>query len=157
MGWGVLHRKEGVGRHGKRLFYLLRNERASPAPPPALPIYPSGGDPSPQRTRTDCTAQAAAQAVPDSRQTAHNRPHTGIHARTLDTLHRSALDTRQTTPGRSDRVWGTGWCAVCPKLCRFGHSAAVQKYISFLNTFVACATENPFTVSQKCDIIMSQD
>ena len=52
---------------------------------------------------------------------------------------------------------GAGGRAACPKLCRFGHSAAAQKYISFLNTFVAHATENPFTVSQKCDIIMSQE
>lgn len=41
-----------------------------------------------QRTRTDCTEQTAEQ---------------GTHARTLDTLHRSALDTRQAAPGRSYR------------------------------------------------------
>ena len=33
-------------------------------------------DPSPQRTRTDCTRQAAAQAVPDARQTMQGRAHT---------------------------------------------------------------------------------
>ena len=43
--------------------------------------------PAPQRTRTDCTEQTAEQ---------------GTHARTLDTLHRSALDTRQATPGDLD-------------------------------------------------------
>lgn len=61
-------------------------------------------------------------------------------------------------PRRADQDGGgSGERAACPKLCRFGHSAAVQKYISFLNTFVARATESPFTVSQKCDIIMSQE
>ena len=78
------------------------------------------------------------------------------HARTLGTKNRSAPDTRQAARGRSYRRRVLG-CGECPKLCRFGHSAAVQKYISFLNTFVACATKNPFTVSQKCDIIMSQE
>lgn len=79
--------------------------RYSPAPPPALPIYPAGGDPSPQRTRADRTAQAAAQAVPDARQTT---PRTDTHAQTLDTLHRSALDTRQAARGRSVRRRGAG-------------------------------------------------
>lgn len=61
--------EDGVGMERERLFYLLRNELASPAPPPVLPVYPSGGHPSPQHTRTDCKAQAAVQAVPDARQT----------------------------------------------------------------------------------------
>ena len=61
-------------------------------------------------------------------------------------------------PRGGDRYGGgAGWRGVRPKLCRFGHSAAAQKNISFVNTFVAHATQNPFTVSQKCDIIMSQD
>ncbi len=42
----------------------------------------------PQRTRTDCTAQAAAQTVPDASQIAHSKPRTDTHAQTLDTLHR---------------------------------------------------------------------
>lgn len=49
-----------------------------------------------QRIRTDYTAQEATQAVPDARKTAHNRPRTDTHARTLDALHRSTPDTRQT-------------------------------------------------------------
>ena len=101
--------KRGVGRYGKRLFYLLRNERASPAPPPALPICPSGGDPSLQRTRADYTAQAAGQAVPDAKQTTRSRMHTDTHTRTLDTLHRSAPDTKQAAPGRLGRRRAWGW------------------------------------------------
>lgn len=68
--------KDGVGVERERLFYLFRNERASPAPPPAFSPYPSGGDPNPQCARTDCTAQAAAQAVPDARQTMQGKVHT---------------------------------------------------------------------------------
>ena len=55
-------------------FYARRR----PPHPPARPIYPAGGDPSPQRTRTACTAQVARQTTSC----------TGTHARTLDTLHR---------------------------------------------------------------------
>ena len=134
-------------------FYVARMDEVFTHPTPGAPCIPRRWRPQPQRTRTDCTAQAAGQAVPDARQTT---PGTDTHARTLDTLHRSALDARQTAPGRSERRRVLG-CGACPKLCRFGHRAAVQKYISFLNTFVACATEKPFTMSQKCDIIMSQD
>lgn len=54
----------------------------------------------PQRTRTDCTAQAAAQTVPDASQTAHSKPRTDTHAQMLDTLRReigtaAALDGGQ--------------------------------------------------------------
>lgn len=71
---------------------------------------PRRWSPSLQRTRTACTSQAVAQAVPDARQTAHSRTRTDTHAQTLDTLHRSALDTRQATPGRSYRrqCWRAG-------------------------------------------------
>lgn len=60
----------------------------------------------PQRTRTSYTSQAAAQTVQDAGQTT---PRTDTHARTLDTLHRSALDTRQAARGRSVRR--RGWRA----------------------------------------------
>ena len=76
-------------------------ERCRPPHPPARPIYPAGGATSLQRIRNDCTAQAAAQAVPNTRAgKCQGRPCTGTHPRTLDTLHRSALDTRQDTRGR---------------------------------------------------------
>lgn len=48
----------------KCLFYFGRRIRDSPSPPPALPVYPAGGDPSPQRTRNDGTRQAAGQTMP---------------------------------------------------------------------------------------------
>lgn len=75
-----------VGRENAFFEFFLREVLTTP--PPARPIYPRGGDPSPQRTRTDCTAQAAAQTVPDASQTAHSKPRTDTHAQTLDTLRR---------------------------------------------------------------------
>lgn len=43
--------------------------------------------------------------MPDARQTT---PRTGTHARTLDTLHRSALDTRQAAPVEIEMAAGAG-------------------------------------------------
>lgn len=102
--------EDGVGMEGERLFYLLRNERASPAPPPALPVYPAGGDPSPQRTRTDCTAQATAQAVPDARQTTQDTAHR--HTRP-DAGHAAPVCTRYQTgrAGTIGAVHGAGMSA----------------------------------------------
>nr|DAL87245.1 MAG TPA: hypothetical protein [Caudoviricetes sp.] len=45
---------------------------------------------------------------------------TGTHALTLDTLHRSALDTRQAAPGRSYRRRDAGGRAACPKPSKIG-------------------------------------
>lgn len=45
-------------------------------PTPGSPHIPQRWRPKPQRTRTDCTAQAAGQAVPDARQTTHKARHT---------------------------------------------------------------------------------
>ena len=105
--------------------------------PPARPLYPSGGDPSPQRTRTDYTAQAAAQAVPDARQT---MTRTGTHARMLDTLHRSALDTRQAAPGRSGRRRGLGClCSVSGKVYNFGRYIYTHLYLYFLSKSIDCS------------------
>jgi len=42
----------------------------------AAAVYPAGGDPSPQRTRNGCARQAAAQAVPDAKQTTQGKAHT---------------------------------------------------------------------------------
>ena len=105
MGGGAFcaEKRGWVGKRNAFFEFFLRE--VSTTPPPALPVCPSGGYPSPQRTRTDYTAQAAAQAVPEPgrgkyqgrpcpQQAAH-----GTHARTLDTLRRSALDTRQAAPG----------------------------------------------------------
>lgn len=93
-------------RTPKNAFFEFFLRRLSTTQPPALPVYPAGGDPSPQRTRTSYTSQAAAQTVQDAGQTT---PRTDTHARTLDTLHRSALDTRQAARGRSVRR--RGWMA----------------------------------------------
>lgn len=59
--------------------------------------------------------------MPDARQTT---PRTDTHARTLDTLHRSALDTRQATPGGS----GT----VSDRARPNGQNYCKQKYLFFM-------------------------
>lgn len=59
--------EDGVGMvrgTPENAFFEFFLREVSTTRPPALSIYPRGGDPSPQRTRTDCTAQAAAQAAP---------------------------------------------------------------------------------------------
>ena len=90
-----MSRKEGVvGRESAFFEFFLRE--VSTTPPPGSPHIPQRWRHQPQRARTAYTSQAAAQT--------HARHDT--HARTLDTLHRSALDTRQTAPGRSYRRQG---------------------------------------------------
>lgn len=93
-----------VGRENAFFEFFLREVLTTP--PPARPIYPRGGDPSPQRTRTDCTAQAAAQTVPDASQTAHSKPRTDTHAQTLDTLRREI-----------GTATDAGLPAMCPAKC----------------------------------------
>lgn len=145
-----MRKKERVGKQGKRLFYFGGFSRYSPGgagwrlytPPVEIPAHTA----HPDRLHTIGSSTGLVRCKAD-----HARQ--GAHTRTLDTLQRSALDTKQTIVPAA----GAGERGVCPKLCRFGHIAAAKKYISFLNTFVACATEKPFTVSQKCDIIMSQE
>ena len=135
-------------------FYVARMDEVFTCPTPSAPYIPRRCTPAPSAPGTTAHDRQQRNPCPNARQTT---PRTDTHARTLDTLHRSALDTRQAASCRSYQWHGAGGLAARPKLCRFGHSAAAQKYISFMNTFVACATQNPFTVSQKCDIIMSQD
>ena len=116
----------------------------------AAAVYPAGGDPS-------TTAHPDGLHITGS---IAGRARTRAVRTRLDAGHAAPVCTRYQTDRAGTIGQGAGrWtaCALCPKLCRFGHSAAVQKYISFLNTFVARATENLFTVSQKCDIIMSQE
>lgn len=106
IGWASFcEGRVGIGKESA-FFILVGEDGAHHPPPPARPIYPRGGDPSPQRTRTDCTAQAAAQTVPDARQTARSKPRTDTHAQTLDTLRReigTAADA--------------GLPAMCPEKC----------------------------------------
>lgn len=66
------------------------------------------------------------------------RQRTGTHARTLDTLHWSALDTRQAAPGRSGRRRGWTACAVCPKLSRYGRLSGTPKQVQKSSLFCVC-------------------
>jgi len=89
-------------------------------PTPGAPCIPRRWRPQPQHTRGDCTEQAAAQAVPDARQTMPAADRAQAH-----------------TPGRwtrctglhsmPDRPRGVIWIAagagergVCPKLSKSG-------------------------------------
>ena len=92
-----------VARPPKNAFFFEKFYRGHHLPNPRLSPYTPPVTHSPQRTRADCGTQAAGQTVPDARQTVHNKPRTDTHAQTLDTLHRSAPDTRQAAPGRSYR------------------------------------------------------
>lgn len=57
----------------KNAFFEFFLRDVSTTPPPALPVYPASGDPSPQRTQNDCTAQA----MPTTDRTRHTRPDAG--------------------------------------------------------------------------------
>lgn len=50
-----------VGRENAFFEFFLREVLTTP--PPARPIYPRGGDPSPQRARNNNTQQAARQTT----------------------------------------------------------------------------------------------
>lgn len=115
--------------HPRLAPYTPEVETPAPAHPDGLHITGSSADP---------------------RKARHTRPNAG-HAAPVCTRYQ-ADRAGQIVPAA-----GAGCGGTCPKLCRFGRNAAAQKNISFVNTFVARATQNPFTVSQKCDIIMSQD
>lgn len=54
---------------------------------------------------------------------------TGTHARTLDTLHRSAPDTRQAAPGRSGRRKGWAACVVRSVKCTISDAIFILIYI----------------------------
>lgn len=152
VGWFCTEKRGWVG--SKNAFFEFFLREVSTAPPPALPIYPAGAPlhPSaPGTTAHDRQKRRECQMQSNQCNTRHTRPDAG-HAAPVCTRYQT---DRAGTIGQGAGRWTA--CALCPKLCRFGHSAAVQKYISFLNTFVARATENLFTVSQKCDIIMSQE
>ena len=65
---------------------------------------------------------------------------TDTHARTLDTLHRSALDTRQAAPGRSGRRQGWRACSVSGKVYNFG-----RLFLSiFIWIYFAESIDNPY-------------
>lgn len=148
----VLYRKEGVGKR-ENAFFILEIFRATHRAGLGGGYIPRRWRPHPPAhpDRLHSTGSRADRAKTRAGKYQGRQPPkrwtrcTGLH---------SIPDRPR---GADQYGGGAGERAACPKLCRLGHSAAVQKYISFLNTFVARATENPFTVSQKCDIIMSQD
>ncbi len=66
--WVFCAEKRGwVSRETAFFEFFLRE--VSTTPPPAPPVYPTGDPCQPQRTRTDCTLQAAAQGAPELEQT----------------------------------------------------------------------------------------
>lgn len=105
--------------------------KCSPTPPPALPVYPAGGDPIPQRTRNDCTRQAAGQAVPKPGQTTQGTAHTPGRWTRYTGLH-SILDR----PRGADQDGGGRWtaCATCP----IGHAPNGQNYCKQKYSFFMC-------------------
>lgn len=120
--------------------------KCSPTPPPALPAYPAGGDLSPQRTRNDCTSQAAAQAVPEpGRGKYQGRPCKARHTPRRWTRC-TGLHSIPDRPRLDDR---TG-CGVLDCLCNVSETEQIRtlerhtktglKIITFSCMFVACAT-----------------
>lgn len=97
----------GCDTNPENAFFEFFQRRLSTCPTPGAPCIPLGWRPQPPAhpDRLHSTGSSAGRAR-YARQTAHNRPRTDTHARTLDTLHRYAPDTRQAAPGRSGRWWG---------------------------------------------------
>lgn len=73
--------------------------------------------PQPQRTRTDCTAQAAGQTVPNARQTT---PRTDTHTPGRWTRCTGLHSIPDRPRGQIVTVRDAGGRGVCPKLCRYG-------------------------------------
>lgn len=84
--------------------------------------------------RLHSTGSSTGRAREPGRGKYQGRPHTGTHARTLDTLHRSALDTRQAAPGRSGRC--KGWRACNADLLHTQHFCVLVRLI--LNILLTC-------------------
>ena len=144
-----MHRKEGgqlATQPLKTPFLNFFNGDYRPTPPPALPAYPAGGDPSPQRTRTACTAQAAAQTVPEPGR-ASTRANNARHDTRPDAGRAAPVCTRcQTGRAGGDR---TGCGALdCPRsVSETEQMRTLEQYaktglkiITILCMFVACAT-----------------
>ena len=154
-----MRRKEGVvNRHhfNKNAFFDFFLRRLSTRPTPGASCIPRRWRPLPTPAhpeRLSSTGSSAGRARYTRADKYQCIPQPGRWTRC------TGLHSIPDRPRRDNRTGRGRWtaCALCPKLCRFGHSVAAQKNISFVNTFVAHATQNPFTVSQKCDIIMSQE
>ena len=93
-----------VGKRNAFFEFFLR--KVSTTPPPALPVYPTGDPCQPQRTRTDCTAQAAGQAMQDTAYR-HTRPDAG---------HAAPVCTRYQTGHAGQSGRRRGWRAGNPSI-----------------------------------------
>ena len=90
MGVGVFCAQKRGWAERENAFFEFFLREVSTAPPPALTIYPRGGDPSPQRTRTACTG---LHSIPD-------RPR-GAGAEGVERVRNCAdMDTRATHQNR---------------------------------------------------------
>lgn len=105
MGVGCFSQERGGGRQ-KNAFFEFFLRRLSTHPHPRRSLYtPPVETPAPS---------APGQTAAHRRQHSKPRHNQGrqvpgrTDARTLDTLHRSALDTRQAAPVRSYRRWRAG-------------------------------------------------
>ena len=119
----------------KTPFLIFFNGDYRPTPPPALPVYPAGGDPSPPAhpDRLHITGSSTGRASTRAGQVpGQTMTRTGTHAQTLNTLHRSALDTRQDAPGRSYRRRRWRAWSVSDRARPNGQTKCKQKYLFFM-------------------------
>ena len=116
--WGGVFFAEKRGWVGEEsAFFEFFLREVSTAPPPALPIYPRGGDPSPQRTRNGYTSQAAEQTLQEPGQTTQGKTHTPGRG------HAAPVCTRcQTGRAGTIRAAARRWtaCNVSGKVYNFG-------------------------------------
>jgi hypothetical protein len=131
-------------------FFYARCRPPNPRLAPYTPEVETPAPAHPDRLHSTGSRAGRARCKADHATHRHTRSDAGRAA---------PVCTRYQTgrAGQIVTVRDAGGRGVCTKLSRFVHTATAKNYISFLNTFVACATENPFTLSQKCDIIMSQE
>ena len=98
IGW-VLICEDGVGVGNESAFFILVGGDGAHLPHPRRFLYTPPVHPCPlQRTRNDCARQTVKQTMQGT-----------THARTLDTLHQSAIATRQAT--RVDQDFAGRWRA----------------------------------------------
>ena len=111
IGW-VLICEGGVGvgkRNAKNAFFLGKFYRGHDLPHPRRSLHtPPVDTTAPQRTRTGCTRQTAAQAIPDARQTMQGKAHTPGRWTRCTGLH--SIPGR---PRRADRDGGAGMRSAC--------------------------------------------
>lgn len=119
-------------------FFEFFQRRLSTHPTPGASCMPRRWRPQPPAhpERLHSTGSSAGRARTRAGQVPGQTTQGTTRARTLDTLHRSALDTRQAAPGRSGRRRGWRAFNASGKLHFFGYKIfSMQTCIS-----VACAT-----------------